>query len=260
MSISVRWVGFDFGGTIQNGSGGYQGTIDSINEIFTELGKPEIIGEKVTRFNELLAKYGYEEEMMYGVDEDIEFWKRHYRFKRLQEKGLTEFFSYVLDNNQDAIKLYQNKRLRHFKATDGLNECLEYLKNKGVSVNIVSELGSEGTLNIISSFLSRFNLWPYFSDVITNYGRIKNNGDLDLSFKGTEKIDGTIYKRLVRDLLDAGIEPSQALMIGDHPVEDVEKAKENGFYAIQFTGVIKRRVSNAADYVISDLRELKKII
>ncbi|MDH5685705.1 MAG: HAD hydrolase-like protein, partial [Hadesarchaea archaeon] len=94
----------------------------------------------------------------------------------------------------------------------------------------------------------------------TNYGRIKNDGNIDLSYKGMGKSDGAIYKKLARDLLEIGIQSSQALIIGDRPVEDVDKAKENGFKAIQFTGVMKRRISKVADYVISDLRGLKKIL
>ena len=260
MNISIRWCGFDFGGTMQDPRKGYQYTVEAINEIYTELGKPEVINEKLARFDELIAGLEYDKRLMDGIEHEIELWKRTFRFKRLQETAIQKFFSYILDNNQDAIGLYRERRFRFFKPADGLKECVTYLKDKGISVNIVSDVGSEETLKIISYFLSLYDLTPYFSEIITNYGRIEKNGDMDLSYKGMNKIDGTIYKKLARDLLDIGIQPSQALIIGDRPMEDVDKASENGFKTIQFTGIVKRRVSNAADYVISNMRELKKIL
>jgi len=260
MNISIRWCGFDMGGTIMNPTKNYQGWVEIINKIYTKLGKPEVINEKLARFDELIAEYEYDERLMDGIEHEIEFWKRHYRLKRLQETDMPKFFSYILDNNRDAIELFRERNFRFLKPADGLKECLTYLKDKGISVNIVSDVGSEGMLKSYPHFLSLFGLTHYFSEIITNYGRFKNNGDMDLSYKGMGKSDGAIYKKLARDLLDIGTQPSQALIIGDRPVEDVDKAKENGFKAIQFTGIMKRRVSNAADYVISDLRELKKIL
>jgi len=260
MNISICWCGFDMGGTVMNPTKNYQGWVELINEIYTELGNPEVINEKVARFDELIAEYEYDERLMDGIEHEIEFWKRHYRLKRLQETGMQKFFSYILDNYQDAIELFRERNFGFLKPADGLKECLTYLKNKRISVNIVSDVGSEEMLKSYPHFLSLFGLTPYFSEIITNYGRIKKNGDMDLSYKGMNKTDGAIYKKLAQDLLDIGIHPSQALIIGDRPVEDVDKARENGFRAVQFTGIMKRRVSNAADYVISDLRGLKKIL
>ena len=260
MNISIRWCGFDFGGTIIDPRKNYQNWIEAINEIYTELRKPEVINEKLARFDELIAEYEYDERLMGGIVDDIEFWKKYYRLKRLRETDMPKFFSYILDNNQKAIELFRKRSFRYLKIADGLKECLTYLKDKGISVNIVSDVGNEKAVKTIPNALGFFDLTPYFSEIITNYGRIKNNGDMDLSYKGMGKTDGAIYKKLARDLLDIGIQPSQALIIGDRPVEDVDKAKENGFKAIQFMGIMKRRVSNAADYVISDLRELKKIL
>ena len=260
MSISIRWCGFDFGGTIIDPRKNYQNWVEAINEIYTKLGKPEVINEKLARFDELLTKYEYDERLMDGIVEDIEFWKKYYRLKRLRETDMQKFLSYILDNDRNAIDLFREKSFRFLKIADGLKECLTYLKDNEVSVNIVSDVGSEGTIKTITHVLSLFDLTPYFSEIITNYGRIKSNGDMDLSYKGMDKVDGTIYKKLAQDLRNIGIHSSQALIIGDRPVEDVDKAKENGFKAIQFTGVMKRRISKVADYVISDLRGLKKIL
>ena len=260
MNISIRWCGFDMGGTIMDPTKNYQGWVETINEIYTKLGKPEVINEKLARFDELIGEYEYDERLMDGIEHEIEFWKRHYRLKRLQETGMQKFFSYILDNNQEAIGLFRKRNFRFLKPADGIKECLAYLKNKGIIINIVSDVGSEVMLKNYPHLLSLFDLTPYFSEIITNYGKIKSNGDMDLSYKGMDKTDGAIYKKLARDLLDIGIQPSQALIIGDRPVEDVDKAKENGFKAIQFTGIMKRRISKVADYVISDLKELKKIL
>jgi len=260
MSIPIRWCGFDFGGTIIDPRRNYQSWVEIINEIYTELGKPEVISDKVARFSKLIENYEYDKRLMDGILGDIDFWKKYYRLKRLRETDMPGFFSRILDNNQKAIELFQKKSFRFLKLADGFKECLEFLKKKGISINIVSDVGTESTIETLPRVLGTFGLMPYFTDIITNHGRIKKNGETDLSYKGMEKVDGTLYKKIAQYLLSIGIEPSQALMIGDRPVEDVEKAKENGFKAIQFTGVQKRRVSNAADYVISDLKELEKII
>jgi len=260
MNNSILWCGFDFGETMQDPSGGYQYTTELIKEIYTKLGKPEIISESLARFDKLLAEQKYDEELMDGIQDEKERWKRTFRYKRLQETNIQKFFSDVLGNDPKAIELYSKRRFGFFKAADGLKECVTYLKDKGISVNVVSEVGSEETLKIIQVFMNLHGVRPYFSEIITNFGRIKANGELDLSYMGKKKIDGAMYKKLAQDLIDIGIQPSQALMIGDRPIEDVERAKENGFNAIQYIGIMKRRISNEADYVISDMRELKNIL
>jgi len=260
MKISIHWCGFDMGGTLMDPSGNYQCYVDIINEIYTKLGRPEVISEKLARFDELIAEHDYDENLMDGIVHNIEFWKRHYRLKRLQETNIEKLFSHVFDNDPHAIEFFRERNFDFLKPPDGLKECLEYLKSKGISINIVSDVGSEGMLKSYPKFLSSYGLATYFSEIITNFGRIKNNGDIDLSYKGLDKTNGAIYKKLARDLLDIGIKPSQALIIGDRPIEDIDKAKENGFHAIQYVGIMHRKVSNVADYVISDFRELIEIL
>ena len=260
MSISIRWCGFDFGETIIDPSGNYQNWVELIKEIYTKKGRPDIINQKVARFDELIEQYDYEERLMDAVEDKIDFWKKYFRIKRLRETDMQRFLSYVLDDDPDVVAIFRERGFKYIRIADGLKECLEYLKEKGVSINVVADLAIEGAVKGLPNVLNAFGLSPYFSEIITNHGRIKNNGDIDLSYKGMEKIDGTIYKKLADDLRGMGIQPSQALIIGDRPVEDVEKSKENGFKAIQFVGIIKRRISAAADYVISDLRELTKIL
>ena len=238
----------------------YLSWVETIKEIYTKLGKPEVINEKLARFDELIAESEYDEWLMDGIENEIEFYKKLYQLRYLLWTDTQKFFSNILDNDRNAIRLYRERRFSYLKFTDGLKECLAYLKEKGISINIVSEVTSEEHLKTLPHLLSMHSLTTYFSEIITNHGKIKSNGEIDLSYKGLEKIDGAIYKKLAQDLLDTGIEPTQALIIGDRPAEDVDRPKEYGFKAIQFTGIVKRRISKVADYVISDLRELKKIL
>jgi len=257
---SIIWCGMDWGETIINPLGNYENWVALIKEIYTKLGKPDVIEEKVARFDKLIEQYDYDERLMDGVVEKEELWRRYFRIKHLRETGIQEFYSYVLDDDPAVVEPFRKAGFSFIKIADGLEECLSYMKAKGISINIVSDVTSENLVRAFPGMLKSFGLSHYFSEIITNHGRFKSNGEMDVSYKGMEKVDGTIYKKLVQDLVEIGIQPYQALIVGDRPLEDIEKAKENGFITAQYIGIIKRKISDAADYVISDLRELKDII
>jgi FMN phosphatase YigB (HAD superfamily) len=260
-NIRVCWIGFDWGETLVDPREGYQYTKKLITAILKKIGKSEeTISEKLRLFDELVERSPYEAELMDGIESEREFWMRHFKFKHLMDVDVHKIYSHIFDNDQSAIRLYERRRFGFFKLAEGLKPCLRHIKSKGISINLVSEVGSEKFLEYLPTILSSRGLLSYFTDIITNKGAVRADGSLDSTYKGRDKISGSLYEKLREDLLNCGIQPSQAAIIGDRPLQDVEVPRKYGFKAIQYVGIVKRRISNLANYVISDLRELIKII
>jgi FMN phosphatase YigB (HAD superfamily) len=262
---NIRWCGFDFGLTIVNTLTLYNNTIEIIKEVYDILGKTTIIDKKLKRLNKMLLKCPYDERLMDGIVDrnKIEFLERHFRLKQLLHKNIQFFYKQIFDNNPRAITLFNEKRAlvyRNFKPAAGLKECLIKLKDKDVDINIVSDVESESERDLIPKFLVDNDLAHYFSEVITNYGKIKKNGDIDLSYRGLKKSDGSIYKKILKDLQSNGIKSSQALIVGDRPIEDVEIPAQYGFKTVQYIGIIKRECSKFANFIVSDIRMIAPII
>ncbi len=120
-------------------------------------------------------------------------------------------------------------------------------------------LGPVGT-DIVSKFLKRRGLVKYFKELVTPQGKIKLEDDsIDLKYKGFTKKEGTLYDVLAQELKERGIEPHEAVMVGDKPETDIDPAHDRGFKTIQYTGFIDLGESKA-DMVIHSFDELKEIL
>ena len=82
---------------------------------------------------------------------------------------------------------------------------------------------------------------------------------LDHKYKGHTKKDGTLYDVLAQDLKGRGIEPHEAVMVGDKPQTDIDPAHERGFKTIKYTGFVDLGESKA-DVVIHSFSQLKTIL
>lgn len=264
----IRWCGFDFAYTLIDPRDSYRVVAEAVPEIFVELKRPEVIDKKVSLTLQLAKKCGEADQASrYGLDWFLDgtrggertFWEELFPLRQLIQRGMVEFYRVVLDNDPRAIELFREKRKRSLKPAKGLMQCLRHLEEEGVSINIVSDASAEGALQVLFEFLNFYDLKHFFSDIITPVGCFKEDGTIDLSYKGLEKIDGGMYEKLVKDLRNAGISPSEAMVVGDRPVDDVTPAKEKGLKTVQFVGVIDRGPSDA-DYVISDLAQLRDIV
>ena len=80
-----------------------------------------------------------------------------------------------------------------------------------------------------------------------------------MKYKGHTKKEGTLYDVLLEDLKSQGIEPHEAVMIGDNPETDIDPAHDRGFKTIKYTGFIDLGKSKA-DVVIESFHELKNIL
>jgi FMN phosphatase YigB (HAD superfamily) len=241
MIFEVKWCGFDFGQCIME-PGGLRNPL-VFGDIYKELGKPELIPDKMRKYRILKEKYG-----TYG---------------RIKEGHRDEIYSYVLDDDPEAIELFSGQEQGHLEMAEGLEDALEYLTSQGIWLQVISEmkktLGPVGT-DLVSKFLKGKGLVKYFKELITPQGKIDLQHDtLDPLYKGRTKKDGSLYDVLVRELKEQGITPQEAVMVGDKPETDIDPAHDRGFKTIQYTGYYDFGNSKA-DVVISSFEELKKIV
>jgi len=241
VAIVIKWCGIDFGQCLMDPSGLRNRLV--IGDICKELGEPELINERIRRYHALKEKYG-----SYSI---------------IKEAHKDEILTYVFDNNQEAMELFSAKEQEFLKPAPGVEEALVYLNQQGITVCVVSELkktlGPVGT-DVVTRFLQTQNLMRYFSRVLTPQGAINlRDGSVDLSYKGLSKEAGTMYDRIAEDLLYQVIKPSEALIIGDKILTDIDPPRKRGFRTIQYTGYINFGASEA-DYTISNFSQLKEIV
>ncbi len=239
--MEVKWCGFDYGQCIME-PGGLRNPL-LYGNLYKALGKPELIPDKIRKYRVLKEKYG--------------------TFSLIKEGHRDEIYSFVLDDDQEAIDLFGRLEQDLLDLGDGLEDALAYLQAEGIELQVVSEmkktLGPVGT-DIVSKFLKRRGLVKYFKELVTPQGKIKLEDDsIDLKYKGFTKKEGTLYDVLAQELKDRGIEPHEAVMVGDKPETDIDPAHDRGFKTIQYTGFIDLGESKA-DIVIHSFDELKEIL
>ncbi len=242
MAIAAKWVGFDFGQCLMDPSGLRNHLV--IGDVCKEMGEPERIEERIHRYRVLKEKYG-----SYGA---------------IKEGHRDEILSYVFENDKEAMEIFGAKEQEHLKAAPGTEEALQYLRDKGIERAVVAELkktlGPIGT-DIVTRFLKSKGLLHYFDELISPQGSVNlRDGSVDLRYKGKTKEEGSLYDELSKDLLKRGIQPSEAVMIGDKLWTDISPAKKRGFKTIQYIGYINYGSSEDADFVISNFRELENIV
>jgi len=241
MIIEAKWCGFDYGQCIME-PGGLRNPL-LYGDIYKILGKPELIPDKIKKYRVLKEKYG-----SYGS---------------IKEGHRDEIYSYVLDDDPAAIELFAAKEQELLDMGEGMEDALKFLQEQCIELQVVSEmkktLGPVGT-DIVSRFLKNRGLTKYFKELVTPQGKISLIDDsVDPKYKGHTKKTGTLYDVLAEELLERGIKPSEAVMIGDKPATDINPAHERGFKTIKYTGFIDLGESKA-DVEISHFSELTQII
>lgn len=239
--MEVKWCGFDYGQCIME-PGGLRNPL-LYGNLYKALGKPELIPDKIRKYRMLKEKYG--------------------TFSLIKEGHRDEIYSFVLDDDQEAIDLFGQLEQDLLDMGDGLEGALDYLQAQGIELQVVSEMkktmGAVGT-DIVSRFLKRRGLVKYFKELVTPQGKITlEDNSIDLKYKGFTKKEGTLYDVLAQELKERGIEPHEAVMVGDKPETDIDPAHDRGFKTIQYTGFIDLGESKA-DMVIHSFDELKEIL
>jgi len=241
MAIDVKWVGVDFGQTLLDSSP--ERTYWMIGDTSKELGEPELVDLRCQRWRLMKERYG-----SYPV---------------IKEKHRPEIATYVFDDRPGAGQVFSTVEQKYLKVADGAVDAIQYLRDQGIEVSIVAELkrtlGPIGT-DMVSAFLKVQNILNYFDELISPQGKINlRTGEIDLSYKGKSKEEGDIYDVLVEDLRKRGIEPSEAVIIGDKEWSDITPAQKRGFKAIQYIGFIFHAPSNA-EFTIRHFSEIKGIV
>ncbi len=239
--MEVKWCGFDYGQCIME-PGGIRNPL-LYGNLYKALGKPELIPDKIRKYRMLKEKYG--------------------TFSLIKEGHRDEIYSFVLDDDQEAIDLFGQLEQDLLDMGDGLEVALDYLQAQGIELQVVSEMkktmGAVGT-DIVSRFLKNRGLTKYFKELVTPQGKITlEDNSIDLKYKGFTKKEGTLYDVLAQELKERGIEPHEAVMVGDKPETDIDPAHDRGFKTIQYTGFIDLGESKA-DMVIHSFDELKEIL
>ena len=85
------------------------------------------------------------------------------------------------------------------------------------------------------------------------------NETVDSKYLGKTKKEGTLYDVLALELQERGIQPHEAVMIGDKPETDIDPAHDRGFKTIKYIGFIDLGESKA-DLTIQSFNELKTIL
>jgi FMN phosphatase YigB (HAD superfamily) len=239
--MDVKWAGFDFGQCIMEPGGLRNPRLFS--ELYKELGKPELIPDKIRKYRRLKEKYG-----SYGG---------------LKEGHRDEIHSYVLDGDPEAIALFSRKEQELLDMGDGLLDALDYLQSQGIELQVVSEmkktLGPVGT-DIVSKFLIGKGLTKYFRELVTPQGKMDLiDKTVDPKYKGFTKEEGTIYDVLKQELAEKGIKPEEAVMVGDKPSTDINPAAQRGFRTVKYTGFVDLGPSKA-EVTIDSFTELKTLL
>lgn len=240
--LEVKWVGFDYGQCIME-PGGLRNPL-VIGDICKQLGQPELIADRIYRYHQLNELYG--------------------GYSKIKEGHRDEIYRYVLDDDPEAQELFSKKEQQYLDMGEGLVDALEWLKEQGFILEVVSEmkktLGPVGT-DIVSRFLKGRGLTKYFPVIISPQGKLDiiNDVQIDDRYVGKTKEGGEIYDVLAEDLRSRGIEPEEGVMIGDKPATDINPAHARGFKTIQYKGFIDLGPSDA-DIVINHFSELKDVL
>jgi hypothetical protein len=238
----TKWVGIDYGQCFMTPSSLRNPRMFS--DIAKLVGKQEMIPVWIDRMRRLKEKYGSYSGIKEGHKDEIE--------------------SYVLDNDHEAMEIFNDKEQELLSLAPGAGEFLVWLNENGIRPSIISELkktlGPVGD-DMITRFLLTKGVIKYFKYFITPQGKM----DLDTeektyAYKGTSKELGTLYDLLIKELAEEGITPKECVMIGDKQSTDIIPPKQRGWTTIQYTGHIDLGPCEHSDYYAKDWFEVKQIM
>jgi hypothetical protein len=244
----IKWIGIDYGQCLMSPSSLRNPLM--FGDIGKLVGQHESIPVWINRMRCLKEKYG--------------------SISKIKEGHKDEIRSYVLDGDEAAMKIFEEKEQELLAMGPGAREFLEWTDQIGMKPSIVSELkktlGPVGS-DMITLFLERKGIIGYLDSFITPQGKMKlASGAICATserYRGTSKEDaegGTLYDVLIIDLAADGIGAEECVMIGDKWSTDIVPAKKRGFTTIQYTGHIDLGVSEYADYYAKDFYEVKSIV
>jgi len=242
MTLTIKWLGVDFGQCIMDPSGLRNPLM--FGEIMRDLGRPEEIAERMHRYRRMKEK--------------------HQTYSLIKEGHRPEIREYVFDNDDEAWELFAEYEQRLLMPAEGIAETLAWLREQGIICDVVAEL--KKTLGPIGSdhvtmFLQRQGLIQYFDHFYSPCGRVRlRDGKADFGCQGKDKTSGTMYDYLLEDMARRGINIDECAIIGDKLSTDIEPSRRRGFHTIQFTGYIDMGPSKYAEYRVESFPQLKEFV
>lgn len=164
-------------------------------------------------------------------------------FQRLVEK------SHQTIESDTVLKLYNSywdTFLKNMKLRKGVLETLKKLKKQGIKTAIVSDL----TTNIQLRKMSKLGITPYIDVLVTS------------EEAGSEKPNPIMFLLALNKL---NLLPSNAIMIGDNPINDIEGGNSVGLDTILLAKKSSAKYSFNKDYkkpnyIIKEIQEILKFI
>jgi putative hydrolase of the HAD superfamily len=169
----------------------------------------------------------------------VELDQRGYVWKDVVYANLIKFFSLQHLCPEDLVKDYLLNFAGHATPFPGLHHVLSTLKREGYFLGLITN----GREDLQTSTIEALKIAPFFDIIL-----------ISESF-GIKKPDPRIFKHALNQL---GVEPSNALYVGDHPINDVEASICCGM-----TGVWKKSDcwdGEGIQYKIEELSDLLKLI
>ncbi|MCA1053967.1 HAD family hydrolase [Rossellomorea aquimaris] len=185
------------------------------------------------QYTRLFSSYQLEEEDF--CSRFIEWDQRGYVWKDIVYERLIAHYS--LDHFQvnDLVEDYLVNFGRHAKGFEGVDSVLSTLKKEGFVLGLITN----GREDLQSSSIKALQIEQYFDIMVISESI------------GMKKPDPRIFHHALSQL---GVDPENAVYIGDHPVNDVEAAQKAGMHAIW------KRTSHwdgkGIQHVIDDLSEI----
>ena len=105
MVLEIKWCGFDYGECIMNADNVRNAIL--FGDIYRELGRPELISDKIKKYRVLKENYG--------------------GYPGLHEGHRDDIYAYVLDGDSEAIALFEQKELELKTTGEGLEGALAFL-------------------------------------------------------------------------------------------------------------------------------------
>jgi putative hydrolase of the HAD superfamily len=189
------------------------------------------------QYDRIFTKYGVNKEEF--CLKFVEWDQRGYVWKDVVYAKLIKFFSLHHLCPEDLVKDYLLNFAGHATPFPGLHDVLSTLKREGYFLGLITN----GREDLQTSTIEALKIASFFDIIL-----------ISESF-GVKKPDSRIFKHALNQL---GIEPSNAVYVGDHPINDVEASNRSGM-----TGVWKKSEwwdGEGIQYKIEELSELLMLI
>lgn len=189
------------------------------------------------QYDRLFTNYGVNKEEF--CSKFVEWDQRGYVWKDVVYAKLIKYFSLHHLCTEDLVNDYLLNFAGHSTPCTGLHHVLATLKREGYFLGLITN----GREDLQTSTIKALKIAPFFDIILISESL------------GIKKPDLRIFKHALNQL---GIEPSKAVYVGDHPINDVEASIRLGM-----TGIWKKTEywdGEGIQYKIEELSDLLKLI